>query len=130
MTVLWTTRKLQVVLRLQVCNIQYFNNNITLFSSAEGGNQLVVTSRIVGYHSRPLLKGSLTHVTVEPMDDTAISHFCDAWMAALAKKNKIKSHNPASFNNFPQVSEQLSNEMVGNLSISFHWKFGAWYLVI
>jgi hypothetical protein len=73
-----------------------------VFLTLTGGNQLVVTSRIVGYHSRPLLKGYLTHVTVEPMDDTAISHFCDSWMSALAKRNKPKIVS-ADINNFPQV---------------------------
>ncbi len=68
-----------------------FINDIRRFvndkrSVTEGGNQLVVTSRIVGYHSRPLLKGLLTHVTVEPMDNNAISHFCEAWIDALLKK--------------------------------------------
>lgn len=43
-----------------------------------GGNQLIVTSRVVGYHSAPL-SGDLTHVTIERMDEKAVRHFCDIW---------------------------------------------------
>ncbi len=47
-----------------------------------GGNQVVITSRIVGYHAAPL-QGDLAHFTIEPMDDDAINHFCRNWSLAL-----------------------------------------------
>jgi len=56
--------------------------------SGEAENQLLVTSRIVGYHSRPLLSSQLTHVTVEAMDNSAIDHFCDSWMQAIKALQK------------------------------------------
>jgi hypothetical protein len=48
----------------------------------EGGNQLIVTSRIAGYHAAPL-RGDLTHVTVEPMSLAAVHHFFETWMQAV-----------------------------------------------
>jgi hypothetical protein len=48
----------------------------------EGGNQLIVTSRIAGYHAAPL-RGDLAHVTVEPMSMAAIDHFTNTWMHAV-----------------------------------------------
>lgn len=50
-----------------------------------GGNQIIITSRIAGYHVRPI-KGQVTHVTVQPMSQTAIEHFCDTWTLAVHKQ--------------------------------------------
>ncbi len=47
-----------------------------------GGNQLIVTSRIAGYHDSPL-SGYLTHFTIEPMPSVAIDRFCESWTAAV-----------------------------------------------
>src|SRR3990167_2792936 len=49
-----------------------------------GGNQLIITSRIAGYHSAPL-SCPLTHVTIQPMQQAAIKCFCDSWMIAVHK---------------------------------------------
>jgi hypothetical protein len=46
-----------------------------------GGNQLVVTSRIVGYAASPL--SELVHFTVEPMGRAAIDRFCAAWTRSV-----------------------------------------------
>ncbi|HRE48849.1 MAG TPA: caspase family protein, partial [Aggregatilineales bacterium] len=46
-----------------------------------GGNQIVVTSRIAGYHAAPLTGGYM-HVTIQPMGENAVRHFCDLWMGA------------------------------------------------
>ncbi|MBC7250349.1 MAG: NACHT domain-containing protein, partial [Anaerolineae bacterium] len=46
-----------------------------------GGNQLIVTSRIVGYHLRPLHE-NLPHFVIQPMDDTAVRRFCHNWAEA------------------------------------------------
>jgi Domain of unknown function (DUF4062) len=48
-----------------------------------GGNQIVVTSRIAGYHSEPLAIKGITTVTIEPMRRSAVEHFCDTWMRAV-----------------------------------------------
>lgn len=47
-----------------------------------GGNQIVITSRVVGYHVAPL-SGPLTHVTIEPMAAPAVRSFCSAWCRAV-----------------------------------------------
>ena len=47
-----------------------------------GGNQLVVTSRIVGYQAAPL-SGGLTHVTIQKMEEAAVRHFCHIWIKSL-----------------------------------------------
>ncbi|HZY74048.1 MAG TPA: hypothetical protein VFE22_13165, partial [Edaphobacter sp.] len=48
-----------------------------------GGNQIVVTSRIAGYHSAPLAMRSVSTVTIEPMRRSAVEHFCETWMHAV-----------------------------------------------
>ncbi len=47
-----------------------------------GGNQIVVTSRIAGYHAAPL-SGRLTHLTIQPLEKPAIDRFCDLWALAV-----------------------------------------------
>lgn len=59
-------------------NSSWDPNNLLEPPVIVGGNQLIVTSRIVGYHSAPL-SGNLTHVTIERMQEDAIKHFCDLW---------------------------------------------------
>jgi Zinc finger, C3HC4 type (RING finger) len=53
----------------------------------DGGNQLLVTSRIVGYHANPLqpkrMNQHIAHVTVQKMSDISINKFVDVWMAAV-----------------------------------------------
>jgi hypothetical protein len=51
----------------------------------ETGNQLVVTSRIAGYHAAPL-RGDLAHVTVEPMTDVAVSVFMRGWLHEVVRR--------------------------------------------
>lgn len=46
------------------------------------GNQLIVTSRIVGYHLRPLHE-NLPHFVIQPMDEMAVRRFCDNWVEAI-----------------------------------------------
>lgn len=49
-----------------------------------GGNQVVVTSRVVGYHAAPL-RSEITHVYVREMDDNAILSFCELWTQQIMK---------------------------------------------
>jgi hypothetical protein len=42
------------------------------------GNQLIVTSRIVGYQLRPLHE-NLPHFVIQPMGDAAVTRFCQNW---------------------------------------------------
>ena len=48
-----------------------------------GGNQIIITSRIAGYHASPIRVKQIAHVTIEPMRPNAVRHFCDAWMDAV-----------------------------------------------
>ncbi len=47
-----------------------------------GGNQVIITSRIAGYHAYPL-NGRLAHFTIEPMSRPAIARFCETWTLAV-----------------------------------------------
>ncbi len=46
-----------------------------------GGNQIIVTSRIAGYQAATIT-GQVTHVTIQPMQQIAVEHFCDSWTLA------------------------------------------------
>lgn len=47
-----------------------------------GGNQVIVTSRIVGYQMAPL-SNNATHLTIEPMKKSAVNRFCEVWIEAI-----------------------------------------------
>ncbi|CAF1217853.1 unnamed protein product [Adineta ricciae] len=47
-----------------------------------GGNQLIVTSRIVGYHAAPL-GGRFAHYIIEKLDTERISGFIDNWFKTV-----------------------------------------------
>ncbi|HYC87799.1 MAG TPA: hypothetical protein VEO54_01190 [Thermoanaerobaculia bacterium] len=51
-----------------------------------GGSQLIVTSRIAGYHSAPLAMRGVATVTIEPMRRVAVEHFCETWMRAVHRE--------------------------------------------
>jgi len=88
-----------------------------------GGNQLIVTSRIVGYQAAPL-SGNLTHVTIQPMEEAAVRHFCSVWVTQLygnqAQKNQedtvkqeIKNLQDAIFDNQrPRIRELAANPLL------------------
>ncbi|MES1243930.1 MAG: NACHT domain-containing protein [Acidobacteriota bacterium] len=48
----------------------------------DGGNQMIATSRIVGYKMAPL-RQEAAHLTIEPMRAEAIARFCDVWVKAV-----------------------------------------------
>lgn len=57
----------------------------------DGGNQVIVTSRIVGYQMAPL-SNKATHLTIEPMGQQAIDRFCDVWMHAIHRVSMASRH--------------------------------------
>ena len=57
-----------------------------------GGNQIVITSRITGYHARPIT-GQVTHVTIQPMSRLAVEQFCEAWTLAVHKQLNPKDES-------------------------------------
>lgn len=72
-----------------------------------GGNQAIITSRIVGYHLSPITK-SITHVTIESMKKKAIGRFCDMWMKELYKVRKDES---LSENNVLELAQKQSIQL-------------------
>ncbi len=57
-----------------------FDSDILLDEPGKiGGNQIVITSRIVGYQNFGL-SGDITEVTIQEMEKHAVEHFCDIWM--------------------------------------------------
>ncbi|MFZ2361886.1 MAG: hypothetical protein WA040_21295 [Anaerolineae bacterium] len=55
---------------------------------AQGGNQVLITSRPIGYYLAPL-PSTLAHYTVEEMSEHAIGHFCWAWTAAVHEQTGL-----------------------------------------
>ncbi|HMQ60279.1 MAG TPA: hypothetical protein PKE06_06380 [Flavilitoribacter sp.] len=66
-----------------------------------GGNQLIVTSRIVGYQAAPL-SGNLTHVTIQPMEEAAVRHFCSVWVSQLYIR---QGHQPTGGEVIREISQ-------------------------
>ncbi len=52
-----------------------------------GGNQIIVTSRIVGYHTTPL-PNTFSKVFIEKMDNPALEHFCEVWTRQMVQQNE------------------------------------------
>lgn len=48
-----------------------------------GGNQIVMSSRIAGYHAAPL-KGHIAHFTIEPMSLEVVETFVLEWLKAVS----------------------------------------------
>jgi hypothetical protein len=61
-----------------------------------GGNQVVITSRPIGYYLAPL-PAPLPHYTVEEMSEPAITRFCRTWTAAVhAQTGRTVRGDPAA----------------------------------
>lgn len=60
-------------------------NWIRLPGTGPIGNQVVVTSRIAGYHSAPLENSAFMHFTICPLKFSAIEQFCKTWIRAIYK---------------------------------------------
>jgi hypothetical protein len=93
-----------------------------------GGNQIVITSRIAGYHASPIA-GLIAHVTVQPMQPQAIRHFCDAWTetvygAGSAERARLESEQLKAeiFSpDTPQLWELASNPLlITILALIYH----------
>ena len=74
-----------------------------------GGNQIIVTSRIVGYHAGPL-RGNFAHFTLEPLRLSGIYSFIDNWFEAVHRQLlqilRINSQNNKKIQS--KVNEQTS----------------------
>ncbi len=72
------------------------------------GNQVIVTSRIVGYQIRPLA-GSLPHYVIQPMDDVAVTRFCANWTQANSMAEQADALAQAVLKHpNPNVSGQMA----------------------
>ncbi|WP_448544288.1 NACHT domain-containing protein, partial [Roseiflexus sp.] len=61
-----------------------------------GGNQVLITSRPIGYYQAPL-PAPLPHYTVEEMSEPAIARFCRTWTAAVhAQTGRTVRGDPAA----------------------------------
>jgi len=73
-----------------------------------GGNQLIVTSRIVGYHLRPLHE-NLPHFVIQPMDDKAVRRFCQNWTGYHRIRERAEELAKAVLEHpNPNVKEQMA----------------------
>ncbi|HBY94300.1 MAG TPA: hypothetical protein DEP84_10125, partial [Chloroflexi bacterium] len=72
------------------------------------GNQLIVTSRIVGYPIRPLHE-NLPHFVIQPMDDSAVRRFCHNWATAKGMETRADELAQAVLEHSnPYVREQMA----------------------
>lgn len=82
----------------------------------KGGNQIVITSRIVGYHLCPL-RNSVSHVTIEPMKKKAISRFCEMWMQEMHVIENEGRENPVPNEALINKTEDLKAAIFSDRSI-------------
>ena len=76
-----------------------------------GGNQILITSRIAGYHASPI-RSDVTQVTIEPMSRVAVEHFCDTWTWAI--------HQLSVSNNNSEVVEKKAKEEAKALKLAIY----------
>ncbi|MCL2936932.1 MAG: caspase family protein, partial [Trichodesmium sp. MAG_R02] len=76
-----------------------------------GGNQILITSRIAGYHASPI-RSDVTQVTIEPMSRVAVEHFCDTWTWAI--------HQLSVSNNNSEVVEKKAIEEAKALKLAIY----------
>ena len=73
------------------------------------GNQLVVTSRVVGYEANPL-RNSVARYTIEAMDEAATRVFIHSWHAGWSEA--LQNRSPEERR---EQSERVSNSLVGQV---------------
>ncbi|CAF3500287.1 unnamed protein product [Rotaria sp. Silwood1] len=91
--------------------------------SQSGGNQLIITSRIVGYHAAPLA-GQFSHYIIQPMDIEHMKDFVDYWFyhvhqqiiaaLSLSKSNQGKNHGEALKQELTKVDNVSLLNMASN----------------
>lgn len=69
-----------------------------------GGNQILITSRIVGYHVEPL-SGNFAHFTVSPLEIAYIQQFIHCWSTTICNEI-IKVCNLKDKNSIHDIQEQ------------------------
>lgn len=60
-----------------------FRINETQPPSKFGGNQIIITSRIVGYDMNPLVGNFITHCLLSPMDEDHVNKFVEKWVSHI-----------------------------------------------
>ncbi len=104
-------------------------SEINLLSpNVAGGNQIVITSRIVGYHAAPL-DDYIKEVYVRAMDDIAIKSFCRLWTRETSKSLDNEAINQDSEGlikaifdeNKPRIKELATNPLlITILALLYH----------
>ncbi|CAF3536379.1 unnamed protein product [Rotaria sp. Silwood1] len=94
--------------------------------SRSGGNQLIVTSRIISYHTISLLK-QFSRYTIQPMDTKSITDFVDYWffrvhqhiidMLNLPLVNQAKNHSDALKKELEKTMNADLREMASNCAL-------------
>ncbi|CAF0988036.1 unnamed protein product [Adineta steineri] len=86
--------------------------------SQSGGNQLLITSRIVGYHAAPVT-GHFSHFIIKHMDQDSMKAFVDFWFHAVHMKiidllKLIDSQIPAGEYTWIRHARMLKTELDNN----------------
>jgi hypothetical protein len=81
-----------------------------------GGNQLIVTSRIVGYHAAPLA-GQFSHYTIRPMDMEHMKDFVNYWFFRMHQQILDTVHLSVS-NQGENHGEALKKELEKSENVS------------
>ncbi|CAM4931504.1 unnamed protein product [Rotaria socialis] len=91
--------------------------------SESGRNQLIITSRIAGYHAAPLA-GQFTYYTIRPMDIEHIKDFADYWfyrvhqqiidILGLSKANRGRNHSESLKQEFEKENNTSLLDMASN----------------
>lgn len=109
--------------------ISNFRNYYTGLPVDVGGNQIIITSRVAGYHEAPITNVEMSHLTIEPMQKEAIVHFCRVWYEAIindkedaAKKSDDLKKDLTDFNNVG-ILELASNPLLVTIIALVHRNF-------
>ena len=106
--------------------IYSFRNYYTGTPVEIGGNQIIITSRIAGYHEAPITNMEMSHLTIEPMQKEAIIHFCRLWYQAIiqnVEEARYKSDDlEKTLTNFKNTSilELASNPLLVTIIALVH----------
>ena len=78
--------------------------------SQTGGNQLIITSRIVGYHAQPL-SGQFSHYTILPMKTDDMTMFVDHWFQTVHREMITALDLPINTDMMKNVCEEHTAEL-------------------
>lgn len=99
----------------QKTKISSFKNYYKGTPKEVGGNQIIITSRVAGYHEAPISNIEMAHLTIEPMQLEAIMHFCRLWYKAIMPdKEEAKKKADDLNNSLTQFQNTGTLELASN----------------